>query len=138
MLIFEIPKLFHFQRTALQTGICLPFLPFQPSRLDWHRLGGDQEAEMLCLCQPGLPTQSSGLCTRSCHLQDLWSCPQQWEHGRDLGLFLFSSIPRGHTLQAVRRCCVWRCSIFCLGEGRGGGIPKGKPRAVVGLEFMTA
>lgn len=103
MLIFEIPKLFHFQRAALQTQICLPFLPFQPSRLDWHRLGADQEAETPCLCQPGLPTQLLARHEEVPPPRPL-ECPPEvvtlpWKGTS--GYFHFPSFPRGRAHAAL-------------------------------------
>lgn len=91
----------------LQTGICLPILPYQPSRLDLHRLGGNQESRNpATLCQPELPTRGSSLCTRRCHLQGLRSRSLgsasvlrevllRWQ--MTSGYFHFSIIPKGHS-----------------------------------------
>lgn len=87
------------------------------------------KAEMLCLCQPGLPTHSSGLCTRRCHLQGSGAVPSSGDTamGRDLRCSHFPALPRGVAQAALSQ----QSKLQCLGMQH---FLTGRRKGKVGLQ----
>lgn len=140
MLLFEIPKLFNFQRTALQTD--LPALSPIPAKQAGLAQAGRGPRGRNSVPVPAwiAHTQLGAL-----HKEVPPPRPRQWSPTSGdtamkgiSGCFHLPAFLRGHSsghpLQAVRRCSL-EMENFELGEGRGRWDSKGKALCCRGFQW---